>query len=696
MRSAAAASLCLWLLCACGAAEAPRPPPGSWSSDSRLLTRTAGAGSPPAESYTRDTMTRHGVQVLQGEPFEVRFTVPTGGVLGFSAERVDAGADERALLAVDQLGDSQRWQPLYPPTSVAAFETHRVDLSAWAGNELTLRFRVEGAAGTNLFVGEPAIFVPSAAPRRVVLIFVDTLRPDHLGFLGYERDTSPGLDALARDSAVFEVARAPAPWTLPSARSALSGRHPEAWETAPHLGELLAAHGFITLSTTSNAFLGPAFGMGRGWTEYQMHSKAIASAVVDRALTQLEHHADRDVLLLVHFMDPHVPYREPPAYHGFFDRKGLFDRSEPQEPGATIERRDLIALDPTDPGFERERRQIVDRYDQTIRYLDDELTRLLEAIGPDATVVLFSDHGEEFWEHGGAEHGHTLFEELLRVPLVVRDRALPPGRHRVPVSLLDIAPTVLELLGLPEAPSDGLSLVGVARRAPGAEEAVLARPEAFGRMLYGGERWSVRRGDRKWSTWAGRQILVDLAEDGDELQDLSTTPDADLPSYVALLSEVLGREVDGAWRVLLGLPPTDRETRVRISHPDGIASAWPHRDPLGRRSGSTLRENGTGLELLQPAGATAPPTLTLIPGGSVDEPRGLQVTIESGGKRLEGRVEESPRPFRGGETEPLLRIGDGTHGALVLPAWAPRPIDAVDPVLEEDVREALKELGYLE
>jgi arylsulfatase A-like enzyme len=676
-------------LCACSPGEVP-PPPESWRSEAQLLTRLGNAAPLRVGTFDRGEVSRHGVWLPAGSEFAADVTVPDRGFLEFTSQAVDAAADGAPRLQVDLRAGAEDWQPLVPSFEAVALASRRVDLAAWAGRELTLRFRVEGPADGTVFVGEPAVFAPSKSPRRVVLLFVDTLRPDHLGFLGYDRDTSPRLDALASESAVFEVARAPAPWTLPSARSALSGRQPETWEQAPHLAERLAAAGFATLGVASNAFLGPAFGMGRGFTEYQLHSKAGARAVVDRALSQLEQYADRDALLLVHFMDPHLPYREPEAY------QGLFDRSAPELLGASLERKDLLALNPSDPGFERERRRIVARYDQTIRYLDDELARLLDAIGPDATVVLFSDHGEEFWEHGGAEHGHTLFDEVLRVPLLVRDPALPPGRHTVPASLLDIAPTLLELLGLPPAPSDGVSLVGVARGEPGAVDALAKRPEAFGRMLYGGERWSVRTGPRKWSTWAGRQVLVDLSADPEERRDLSTEPGADLTAYVALLGETLDRDVHGVWRVLLGLPPTDRETVVRIRHPDGIAEAWPHPDPLGRKSGSTIRLEDGGVELRQPAGATAPPTLTLVPRGSADQPQGLEVTIESGDERLVGRVAESPPPFAGGSTPPLLRIGDGIRGALVLTALAPRPLSDDKPELSDDVREALRELGYLE
>jgi len=680
--------LAAWWLAGCGATESLPPEPSAWSSSGRLLLRDAAGAEQRRGSLVHGAESRFGVWLPSGRALESRVRVPAGGVLVFSAEPVDRAAGAPARLVVELRDASGGWQALGEPAEPSGLERRRVDLTAWAGREVSLRFRSAGAG--ELFLGEPAVFAPSATPRRVVLLFVDTLRPDHLGFLGYDRDTSPRLDALAERSAVFEVARAPSPWTLPSTRAALSGRQPEAWSGAPHLGELLAGQGFVTVGTTSNAFLDAAFGMERGWSEYQTHSKALAAHVVDRALAQLERHRDRDLLMLVHFMDPHLPYREPEAY------RGLFDRSEPGRRGETLHREDLLALDPQAPDFAAERQRVVDRYDQTIRYLDDELDRLLAALGPETTVVLFSDHGEEFWEHGGAEHGHTLFEEVLRVPLLVRDPALPPGRHRAPASLLDIAPTLLELLGMPAPPSDGVSLVAVARGRTGAAERLAARPEAFGRMFYGGERWSLRSGDRKWSTWAGRQVLVDLAADPGEQQDLSRDAGDALASYPGRLGAALGSEVHGVWRVLLGLPPTDRETVVRISHPGGFADAWPHPDPLGRRSGSTLRREPEEIVLVQPPGATAPPTLTLLPREDAADPRGLTIEIQSGGRRLAGRVEERPPPFAGGPAPPLLRLRDGLHGAMVLAALSPRPASEGATPLDPEVRDALRELGYID
>jgi len=99
---------------------------------------------------------------------------------------------------------------------------------------------------------------------------------------------------------------------------------------------------------------------------------------------------------------------------------------------------------------EKIKNYLVGRYDQNMRYVDDQLARLFGRVGDEATVVVFADHGEEFFDHGDLEHGHTLYDELLRIPFIVKSPGLAPRRVATPVSLLDLTPTVLDLLGAPD------------------------------------------------------------------------------------------------------------------------------------------------------------------------------------------------------------------------------------------------------
>ncbi len=320
-----------------------------------------------------------------------------------------------------------------------------------------------------------------AAPRSVVLIVVDTLRADHLGLYGYPRPTSPVLDALARDAAIFERAFATSPWTLPSFGSLFTGRlpaeHRAGWPAGagesgeaegrqflplsaglPTLAESLGARGLDTAAIMNNAFLHSDFGVARGFATYDHiggNRRRIrrADEVVDRALDWLGKEGRGDFLLVVHFFDPHLNYDAPEPFRGRFAGAEMTD----EERNALMELRPLRQRvrqgEAVDWDF------LIGAYDEEIAFVDRELGRLwrgLERSGrlAESLVVLTADHGEEFGDHGGFEHGHSLYGELVRVPLLVWGPGVEPGRRVEPVSLIDVFPTVLDALGLP-AP-DGL------------------------------------------------------------------------------------------------------------------------------------------------------------------------------------------------------------------------------------------------
>ncbi|MFT4975592.1 MAG: arylsulfatase A-like enzyme, partial [Myxococcota bacterium] len=245
---------------------------------------------------------------------------------------------------------------------------------------------------------------PAAPPRRLVLIFVDTLRPDHMSLYGYDRQTSPVLDAWAEGAAVFTDAHSIAPWTLPSARAALSGRQPEAWDDGPVLMERLSEAGWATGAATANVFLSETLGMSRGVDRFHYSLLASAEDQVALALGFFDAHPTQDAALLLHFIDPHLPYKEPEPY------RSLWAGSPPPPLNERYQLIELQALHvgPELPGFDAVRRHLIDRYDQNIRYVDAALAPLLDTLAPTDGVIVFSDHGEEFWEHGGFEHGHSL------------------------------------------------------------------------------------------------------------------------------------------------------------------------------------------------------------------------------------------------------------------------------------------------
>ncbi len=381
-------------------------------------------------------------------------------------------------------------------------------------------------------------------PRSVILIVVDTLRADHLGLYGYERDTSPELDALARDAAIFDNAFAPSPWTLPSFGSLFTGllpaQHLAGWPAprpagegrdflpltgdSPTLAELFELHDYDTAAVMNNAFLHPDFGVARGFQTYDHvagNRKKIrrADEVVDRALEWLGKEDRGDFFLVVHLFDPHLNYDAPEPFRGRFTETEMDDR----------ERGELMELRPLRQRV-RDREEIdwdflIGAYDEEIAFVDHELGRFWRGLDEggllDTTlVILTADHGEEFGDHGGFEHGHSLYNELIRVPLLMWGPQVEIGRRSEPVSLVDVVPTVLDAVGLPELeglPGRSLTtlLHGNAAREP--------RTLIAERTLYGAQRESAIAWPYKaiLETRSGSTELFNLEDDFGELASIA-------------------------------------------------------------------------------------------------------------------------------------------------------------------------------
>lgn len=456
------------------------------------------------------------------------------------------------------------------------FPTRRVDLSAWAGQAVRVTFEtVPGATtvGDTAFVGAPVIASRQRDPRVVLSVFVDTVRVDHLSLYGYRRDTSAAIDHLAREAAVFTQARSVAPWTLPSSRSVLTGRYPDRWKRSATLQHLLSERGFATGFVAGNIYLTSNFGMDRDFDWHQEDGLfPSAESTTDDALAWLDAHDGRDVFLQVHYMSAHLPYQEPVAYrfrYAGMAPNGLadgFELGDVRRSGAA--------------GNPELQQYIQDRYDNNIRYATDQIQRLIERLDGNDVLVLYADHGEEFWDHRGYEHGHTLFDELLHVPLVIRARGMPVGAVDTPVSLLDVAPTVLDLVGAPVPPDlDGRSLAHLATSPPP------ERPIAFGWPLYGTERWGVLSGADKWTTTEGREALFDLAADpGEHTNRLAQDPGDGGAPYRDLAGQALGRSMKLAFRLMntawKGPPQKAPPLWALCSVPGGFESAWVGDDPL--------------------------------------------------------------------------------------------------------------------
>jgi arylsulfatase A-like enzyme len=319
------------------------------------------------------------------------------------------------------------------------------------------------------------------APPNVLLVTLDTTRADRLGPYGFDGGTTPSLDAFAREAVVFERAYAASSWTLPSHASLFTGLLPmqHGAQTAPDgqthtlgyavrpladafdtLAERLSGAGYRTAAVIGGPALKRELGLAQGFEFYEDdlggasggYQGRRAADTADRAIARIRAFGALPWFVFVNFFDPHAPYRPPPP----FDR-GLSNRDSKALTRALLNR--LVSDGPEATAVEPwERDAIADllsHYDAEIAYMDHHLGRLLEeALAPgnaDTLVVITSDHGESFGEHDYVSHGAHLYEDNVRVPLIVRH---PGGRDagtRVarPVSNRGLYGTILRAAGLP-------------------------------------------------------------------------------------------------------------------------------------------------------------------------------------------------------------------------------------------------------
>jgi arylsulfatase A-like enzyme len=421
-----------------------------------------------------------------------------------------------------------------------------------------------GVTALTLVVALLAVVPPArrTPPRHVVLVTVDTLRADRLGLYGHDQPTSPWIDALARESVVFENALATCPATAPSVASLLTGLHRAAHGVIRNserplardvrtLAEILKAHGWRTAACVANPVLDAQFGFARGFDDFSVPPASTpggvrGATVVAEAARLLDAAGDAPLFLWLHLMDPHGPYLPPEPYGALFAAE---DYRWPGETDLPVARSNyVLRMIPRYQavGTSRAAADYRARYDGEIRYTDDNvraIVSLLRARGlwDDTLFVLTADHGESLGEHGYYfQHGWFAYDDALRVPLLLRTPGLLPAGRRVAatVSLVDVTPTVLDLLGVPAAePIEGRSLLPLVG-GPDRDRA------AFAQTYYGHGLVALRRGrfkyiatqlpDRDGREPAVREELYDLTTDPGETRNLA-------PSRVALVRELGGK-----------------------------------------------------------------------------------------------------------------------------------------------------------
>lgn len=409
-----------------------------------------------------------------------------------------------------------------------------------------LTLALAGALSGGCREGAPPVPDERPGPQRIILISLDTVRPDHLGVYGYARPTSPAIDRFAATAVVFDDVVAQASATLASHASILTSRIPRhhgarfaerqaLGADVPTLAGLLREAGYRTVAFTGGGQMDRRFGLDRGFDEYQeTRLNQNFRETAGLGIQWLRANREERVFLFLHTYEPHHPYvaRGLPGLESDYDG--------PLPPVIPAELLKEISFGSREID-ERDLAHIVNAYDNDLRSTDDgfhRLHRFLRRQGflDDALVVLTSDHGEELGEHGAVGwHGHTLYEELLRVPLIVK---LPGGAHagtRVAASVrsLDIAPTILDLAGVPIPEGfQGVSLLP--HLAPGVSPADLP---ALSELDAAPPRVSYRQ--RPWKLDGPR--LFDLEGDPGESRDVASTESRRLEALDRAAEEWLGR-----------------------------------------------------------------------------------------------------------------------------------------------------------
>jgi len=445
---------------------------------------------------------------------------------------------------------------------------------------------------------------PENPPVNVAFISIDSLRADHVSAYGYRRKTTPTLDRLARQGSLFENVVAESSWTLPTHVTMLTGlatsTHGVEQFTGARFGAesqtlaaILSGEGYRTFGVFSGPYLHPAFGLNHGFERYvsaegdvvcvasdcntsadalsedeavkaahvAAHESVTSPLVTQRALDFIRSVRDEPFFLFLHYFDIHFDYVPPEEYAAKFDPE-----YEGRITGKRFENNRAVHAFMN----KRDLRHILALYDGEILFVDDYIGQVIRELKrngfeENTLVVVTSDHGDEFFEHRGKGHGHTLFDEVIKVPLIMRlPGRIPPGsRVESQVRQVDIMPTILGLVGRPELAkgSDGLDLT--AWLVTGEEP---PRRTATSRLLHAnGEYVSIRTNASK--------LLVHRSGTTEEvtLFDLKTDPAEKNPVFrgrqEAQAFETAG-EFTELWRALMASSGAD-ERRTNASRGRG-------------------------------------------------------------------------------------------------------------------------------
>jgi arylsulfatase A-like enzyme len=326
------------------------------------------------------------------------------------------------------------------------------------------RFGMKIALGTalsiflllNVLTFSQRLFSPPSGPN-ILLIVADSLRPDHLGCYGYDRPTSPYIDKFAAAALVFEKAMSNSSWTKPSMGSIFTSLYPHEhrafyWsdnlsDKCLTLAELLRNRNYLTFAIQTNPLITKKYNFNQGFQYFQEMVEEKAEAVTSSFFNWLDRNRKSRFFAYLHYIDTHVPYNDHEKFSQIYGLKSYSTITR-----GNFERFDISEL--SEKSLSQEAKEcLVNLYDDSIRYFDQSFEKILEYLKIleilDNTIVIFAaDHGEEFWEHNKAFHGHSLHREVLHVPLIIKySSKFPAKKVKSCVQLLELFPTVLSLAG---------------------------------------------------------------------------------------------------------------------------------------------------------------------------------------------------------------------------------------------------------
>ena len=540
----------------------------------------AGATAPSDEGFVapeHDTLVasvelggaeRRALAVRAPATLSYHVEIPASGRLVFG---VGAEGAQGLTAKVRVTPDGGESTEVFSAAATGAWNDQSVSLERFAGQVVRVDLVADGQGSGRLAWAAPAIMVPPprvaerpAQVRNVVVLLIDTLRASKLRpYNPQSRVQTPVLERIAREGVLFEQAQSPENWTKPSCASVLTGLYPVTHgaktsearvpEGAELVSESFDAAGFATGSFIANGYVSDRFGFDQGWDHYTNFIREGKSTEAENVFSEagdfIEQHRSERFFVYIQTIDPHVPYDPPEQYLRMYDnRTDYAGQVQPRQTPDLLERAKRAGSGVTFDASDRRRLEAL--HDGEISYHDHELGRFLErlqqlGVGDDTLLVITADHGEEFAEHGSWGHGHSIFQELLGVPLIFHmPRGLPHGR-RVghSVSTLNIGQTILDLTGVSGLrQAEGRSLVpDLLGDVPIGPQVAFSDFQDIRRVVRAGRYKLVLRSNLS-------SVLLDLGSDPGEQRerDINDFPVAGRYTRV-LLGQFLGAQNRAQW-----------------------------------------------------------------------------------------------------------------------------------------------------